>query len=43
LSQSDFGRNVLHDGELRQTGDMFEVPAMFQSFERLLDPPALVV
>lgn len=38
-----FGCNVLHDGELREAGDVFEVQTLLQSFERLLNPPALVV
>ena len=39
----DFGGNVLDHRLLTQTGNVFEIEAMLETFERFLDAPALVI
>ena len=39
----DFGGNILGDGLLGQSCDVFQIEAMLESFECFLDTPALVV
>lgn len=37
------GGDILHDSQVRQAGNVFEVEAMFHSFERFFNSPALMV